>query len=43
MLRTDVDPAQEWGDTPAEIVPIFGWGPIPDEYERGSLDEEQGE
>jgi hypothetical protein len=40
VLRTDVDPVAESGVLPTEIVPVFGWGTIPDQYGRLSLDEE---
>lgn len=43
VLRTDVDPVEEWGTVPSEIVAIFGWGTIPDQYGRLSLDDDQGE
>jgi hypothetical protein len=34
VQRDDVDPAKEFGDLPAGIVPIWGWGSIPDQYGR---------
>lgn len=34
VLRRDVDPVRESGASPVEIVPIFGWGTIPDQYGR---------
>jgi hypothetical protein len=40
VLRTDVDPVEECGIVPSEIIPIFGWGTIPDQYGRPSLDEQ---
>ena len=40
VLRTDVDPTEECGTVPSEIVPIFGWGMIPDQYGRLSFDEQ---
>lgn len=43
VLRTDVDPVEEAGRIPSEIVTIFGWGTIPDQYGRLSLDDGQGE
>ena len=43
VLRDDADPDKEWGGVPREIVPIFGWGAIPDQYGRASLDEEESE
>lgn len=43
VLRTDVDPAQEWGEVPTDVVPIFGWGAIPDQYGRLMPDDDQDE
>lgn len=43
VLRTDVDPIEESGIIPSDIVPIFGWGTIPDQYGRLSLDAGEGE
>jgi hypothetical protein len=43
VLRTDVDPDEEAGIVPSEILPIFGWGTIPDQYGRLSLDDDQEE
>lgn len=34
VLRDDANPVREWGEAPIEIVPIFGWGTIPDQYGR---------
>lgn len=34
VLRRDVDPLKESGAVPSEIVPVFGWGTIPDQYGR---------
>jgi hypothetical protein len=34
VLRDDVDPQNELGLVPTEIVPVFGWGSIPDQYGR---------
>ena len=34
LLRDGVDPRAEFGGMPADIVPIFGWGSIPDQYGR---------
>ena len=34
VLRGDVDPVAEWGRVPRQIVPIFGWGVLPDQYGR---------
>jgi hypothetical protein len=38
VLRGDVDPVEEWGRKPREIVPIFGWGDLPDQYGRATPD-----
>jgi hypothetical protein len=35
-----VDPEVEYGSRPAEIVTIFGWGAIPDQYGRETPDPE---
>jgi hypothetical protein len=43
VLRVDVDPKEEAGIVPSEILPIFGWGTIPDQYGRLSLDDDQDE
>ena len=32
------DPREEYGAVPPAPVPIWGWGPIPDQYLRDSLD-----
>jgi len=34
VLRGKVDPTQESGVASPEIVPVFGWGTIPDQYGR---------
>ena len=34
VLRGDVDPVEESGRKSPEIVPIFGWGALPDQYGR---------
>lgn len=34
VLRRDVDPVKESGALPSEIVPVFGWGTIPDQNGR---------
>ena len=34
VLRVDVDPHVELGAAPRDIVPVFGWGAIPDQYGR---------
>jgi hypothetical protein len=41
VLRVDIDAAEEWGDVGREIVPIFGWGTIPDQYGRSSPEDDQ--
>jgi hypothetical protein len=41
VLRADVDPEEEVGIVPTEILPIFGWGAIPDQYGRLSVEEDQ--
>jgi hypothetical protein len=43
VLRADVDPEEEAGIVPSEILPIFGWGTIPDQYGRLSLNDDQDE
>jgi len=43
VLRTDVDPEEEAGIVPSGILPIFGWGTIPDQYGRLSPDDDQDE
>lgn len=43
VLRTDVNPAEEWGDVTSEIVPVFGWGTIPDQYGRVTPEDVQAE
>lgn len=39
VLRADVDPVEESGTLPSDILPIFGWGTIPDQYGRLSPDD----
>ena len=34
VRRDDIDPATEFLDPPDAIVPVFGWGTIPDQYGR---------
>ena len=34
VLRCKVDPMMEFGAASSEIVPVFGWGTIPDQYGR---------
>jgi hypothetical protein len=43
VLRIDVDPEEEAGVVVSEILPIFGWGTIPDQYGRLSPDDDQDE
>jgi len=43
VLRADVDPEEEAGIVPSEILPIFGWGTIPDQYGGLSPDDDQDE
>jgi hypothetical protein len=38
VMRVDVDDVQS--DVGREIVPIFGWGTIPDQYGRSSQDDD---
>jgi len=38
VLRDDADPVEEYGRAPDEIVPIFGWGTLPDQYGRSEPD-----
>lgn len=40
VLRCKVDPMMESGDASFEIVPIFGWGTIPDQYGRRTPEED---
>ncbi len=42
VLRGKVDPMQESGVASPEIVPVFGWGTIPDQYGR-TTPEDDGE
>jgi hypothetical protein len=39
VLRDRVDPIEEAGVVPREVVPVFGWGMIPDQYGRVTADE----
>lgn len=39
ILRAPVDPLDEVGMVPREILPVFGWGAIPDQYGRVTADE----
>ncbi len=40
VLRRDVDPVRESGASSVEIVPVFGWGTIPDQYGRTTPEDE---
>lgn len=40
VLRRNVDPVKEAGVSPSEIVPVFGWGGIPDQYGRTTIDQD---
>ena len=40
VLRRDVDPVTESGATPSAIVPVFGWGTIPDQYGRTTVEQD---
>ena len=39
VLRCKVDPMKESGAASSEIVPVFGWGTIPDQYGRTTPEE----
>jgi hypothetical protein len=39
VAKESVDPRAAYGETPAQPVPIFGWGWIPDQYGRESGEE----
>lgn len=40
VLRCKVDPMEECGAASSEIVPVFGWGTIPDQYGRRTPEED---
>ena len=41
VLRDEVDPVRESGaSSPSDIVPLFGWGTIPDQYGRTTPNED---
>lgn len=41
VLRDEVDAVRESGaSSPSEIVPLFGWGTIPDQYGRTTPNED---
>lgn len=42
VLQDPVDPLEEAGIVPTEIVATFGWGTIPDQYGRVSPDSDEG-
>jgi hypothetical protein len=42
VLRESVDPLAELGIVPIEIVAVFGWGTIPDQYGRLAPDSDEG-
>jgi hypothetical protein len=39
VLREKADPREEYGPVPAQPVAIWGWGLIPDQYGRRSVEE----
>ena len=39
VLADKVDPAEEYGAPPKRPVPIWGWGWIPDQYGRETLED----
>jgi len=43
VLADKVDPVDEYGPVPAGPVAIWGWGSIPDQYGRRSLDDDGDE
>lgn len=43
VIRDQVDPVEEYGGSTRSIVPIFGWGVIPDQYGRRRPDDEGDE
>ena len=40
VLRCKVDPMKESGRASSEIVPVFGWGTIPDQYGRATPEDD---
>jgi len=40
VLRSDLGPVKESGASPSEIVPVFGWGTIPDQYGRATPEQD---
>jgi hypothetical protein len=43
ILRVNVDPHEELGAAPRGIVPVFGWGAIPDQYGRTGPDTDEND
>ena len=43
VLRINVDPHEELGAAPHGIVPVFGWGAIPDQYGRVGPDTDEND
>ena len=43
VLRTNVDPQAELGAVPRDIVPVFGWGAMPDQYGRIGPDRDESD
>lgn len=43
VLRVNVDPHEELGAAPRDIVPVFGWGALPDQYGRIGPDSDEGD
>ena len=41
VRRDPVDPLEEAGSVPTQIVPMFGWGTIPDQYGRVTQDSDE--
>jgi len=41
VLAEKVDPIEEYGPRPRGPVPIWGWGWIPDQYGRLSLEDDE--
>ena len=39
VQRDDVDPVKEFNEPPDVVVPIYGWGTIPDQYGRTTSDD----
>ena len=43
VLRINIDPHEELGAAPRGIVPVFGWGAIPDQYGRIGPDTDEND